>query len=110
MAVEGDRSYAALKGELLNGNKNEPLLQALAYGSLWQSNDLARVDLLYEEGGSLVRYILAGWGQRALRRFAVDVGTSDLSESPIKYAVSRDLNVSWDRFYSGWRSYVLTLP
>ncbi len=110
VAVEGDRSYAALKGELLNGNKDEPLLQALAYGSLWQSNDLARVDLLYEEGGSLVRYILAGWGQRALRRFAVDVGTSDLSESPIKYAVKRDLNVSWDRFYSGWRSYVLTLP
>jgi len=85
-------------------------LQALAYGNLWQNNDIARVDLLYEEGGSLVRYILAGWGPRALRRFAVDVGTSDLTESPIEYAVKREFHVSWERFYAGWRSYVLTLP
>jgi hypothetical protein len=38
------------------------------------------------------------------------VGTSDLTESPIKFAVKRDLHVSWERFYDGWRAYVLTLP
>jgi hypothetical protein len=110
VAVEGERSYAALKGELLSGNKDVPLMQAMAYASLWQSNDIGRVDLLYEEGGSLVRYILAGWGRGALRRFALDVGTSDLTESPIRYAVQRDLHVSWGRFYAGWRDYVLALP
>jgi hypothetical protein len=110
VAVEGDRSYAALKDELLRGNREVPLMEAMAYASLWQSNDIARVDLLYEEGGSLVRYILAGWGRRALQRFALDVGTSDLTESPIRYAVRRNLGVSWGRFYAGWRTYALALP
>jgi hypothetical protein len=110
VAVESDRSFAALKGELLNGGGEVRLLDAMATADLWQSNDLTQVDLLYEEGGSLVRYILDGWGARTLRRFAIDVGKTDLTAGPIKAVVRRDLGRSWASFQAGWRSYALTLP
>ena len=70
---------------------------------------MARVTLAYLEGGALVKYILAGWGKAAVKRFCVDVADSSLTRAAIKQVVRRDLHVSWGRFYSGWKSYVMTL-
>ena len=39
---------------------------------------MARVTLAYLEGGALVKYVLARWGQATLKRFCVDVADGSL--------------------------------
>ena len=109
-AVEGDRSYAPLRAELAAGNRSMPLLATFARSDLWAGGSMSRVTLAYLEGGALVKYVLAGWGQAALRRFSVDVAQSSLTGPAVKQVVRRDLHESWGRFYTGWKAYVMTLP
>ena len=71
---------------------------------------MSRVTLAYLEGGALVKYVLAGWGQAALRRFCVDVAESTLTGPAVRQVVRRDLHEPWSRFYTGWKAYVMTLP
>jgi hypothetical protein len=109
-AVEGDRSYAPLRAEVTHGNRSMPLLATFARTDLWASGRMSRITLAYLEGGALVKYVLAGWGQTALRRFSVDVAQSALTGPAVKQVVRRDLHESWGRFYTGWKAYVMTLP
>jgi hypothetical protein len=110
VVVAQDRRYRLLKRELATGNRVAPLLQAIAYTDLWGGHTTEQIELLYEEGGSVVSYIVDTWGAGTLRRFLVDLGTTNLTETPIKLAVRRDLGVSWAQFVAGWRAYVPTLP
>ena len=109
-AVEGDRSYYPLRVEVAAGNRSMPLLATFADPNLWTGVRMARVTLAYLEGGSLVKYVLARWGQTTLKRFFVDVANGSLSGSAVKQTVRADLGVSWGGFYSGWKAYVMTLP
>jgi hypothetical protein len=110
VAVEGGRSYAALRRELASGNKSMPLLEEFAVGDLFMSGGPARVRLAYLESGAVVGYIVAHWGPVPLRRFVVEVADSSLSPHDIKEAVRRRLGESWTRFYAGLVQYVYTLP
>lgn len=109
-AVEGDRSYEPLRAEVAHGNRSMPLLATFARSDLWAGARMPRVTLAYLEGGALVRYVLAGWGQATLRRFAVDIAQSALTGPAVKQVVRSDLHESWSRFYTGWKAYVMTLP
>ena len=108
-AVEGARSYLPLRAEVAAGNRSMPLLSAFARPDLWAGVRMARVTLAYLEGGALIKYILADWGRATVKRFCVDVADSSLRGPAVKAVVSRDLHVSWGRFYRGWKSYVMTL-
>jgi hypothetical protein len=108
-AVEGARSYLPLRAEVAAGNRSMPLLTTLAQPDLWTGVRMSRVTLAYLEGGALVKYILADWGQAAVRRVCIDIADSSLTGAAIKQVVRRDLHVSWGRFYRGWKSYVMTL-
>jgi hypothetical protein len=109
-AVEGARSYSPLRAEVAAGNKSMPLLATFAKPDLWNGVRMARVTLAYLEGGALVKYLLADWGQATVKRFCVNIADSSLTGAAIKQVVRRDLHVSWDRFYGGWKTYVMTLP
>ena len=108
-AVEGDRSYEPLRVEVAHGNRTMPLLKAFARSDLWAGGSMSRVTLAYLEGGALVKYVLARWGQAALRRFSVDVADSALTGAAVARVVRGDLHESWGSFYAGWKSYVMTL-
>lgn len=110
VAVEGGRSYAPLRTELAHGNKTVPLLDAFGYGDLWAGMGTARVHLAYLEGGSVVKYILRGWGPAKLRAWAVRVADTNLTGEAVRGATQQVLGVSWARFASGWRAFVATLP
>ena len=62
-AVEGARSYYPLRVEVAAGNRSMPLLAAFANPNLWTGVRMARVTLAYLEGGALVKYVLARWGE-----------------------------------------------
>ena len=109
-AVEGDRSYLPLHVEVAAGDHSMPLITSFARTDLWNGEAMARVTLAYLEGGALVKYILADWGKAEVRRFCVDIANSALTGPAIKQVVRDDLHVSWATFYSGWKSYVMTLP
>ncbi len=110
VAVEGGRSYEALRRELATGNRGLPLATALSTGSLWMGSDIERVRLGYAMGGSIVLYVLDGWGLRTLREFLRGVADSDLSRRGIDAAMRASLGVGWDRFVAGWTGFVQTLP
>jgi hypothetical protein len=110
VAVEGGRSYAALRRELASGNKSMPLLEEFAVGDLYMSGGSARVQLAYLESGAVVGYIVAHWGPAPLKRFVLQVADSSLSPQAIKEVVRRLLGESWTRFYAGLVQYVYTLP
>jgi len=57
-----------------------------------------------------VLYVLDRWGLAKLRPFVTAVADSDLSEEGIDKATRETLDVSWDKFYAGWKDYVLSLP
>ncbi len=84
-AVEGDRSYAAAARR---GGRAATAAcrcsRAFAKPDLWTGVRMARVTLAYLEGGALVKYVLAGWGQAALRRFCIDIADSSLTGAAIK--------------------------
>ena len=109
-AVEGARSYYPLRVEVAAGNRSMPLLAAFANPNLWTGVRMARVTLAYLEGGALVKYVLARWGETTLKRFCIDVAGGSLSGAAVKQTVRSDLGVSWGSFYSGWKAYVMTLP
>ena len=108
-AVEGDRSYWPLHVEVAAGNRTMPLLATFARPDLWTGVRMARVTLAYLEGGALVKYILAHWGEATLKRFSVDVAGGTLAPPAIKQTVRADLGVSWSSFYAGWKAFVMTL-
>jgi len=110
VAVEGGRSYTALRRELASGNKSMPLLDEFAVGDLFMNGGPARVRLAYLEGGAVVGYIVSHWGPASLRRFVLQVADSSLSPRDIKEAVRRLLGESWTRFYAGLVQYVYALP
>jgi hypothetical protein len=110
VAVEGGRSYSALRRELASGNKSMPLLQAFATGDLWMNGSSARIQLAYLESGAVVGYILQHWGPAPLKRFVLQVADSSLSPQAIKEIVRRLLGESWTKFYGGLVQYVYTLP
>jgi hypothetical protein len=110
VAVEGGRSYAALRRELAGGNKSMPLLDEFAVGDLFMSGGPARVRLAYLESGAVVGYILQHWGPAAVKRFVLHVADSSLSPQAVKDAVRRLFGESWARFYAGLVQYVYTLP
>jgi hypothetical protein len=72
--------------------------------------DIERVRLGYAMGGSIVLYVLDGWGLRTLREFLRGVADSDLSREGIDAAMRDSLGVGWDRFVAGWTDFVQTLP
>ena len=98
VAVEGGRSYAALRRELTERHKNMPLLEEFAVGDLFMSGRPARVRLAYLEAGAVVGYIRQHWGPATLRRFVVQVADPSLSPQAIKEAVRQRLGQSWPRF------------
>jgi hypothetical protein len=108
-AVEGDRSYWPLRVEVAAGNRSMPLLTTFARPDLWTGVRMARVTLAYLEGGALVDYILAHWGEATLKRFSVDIAGGTLAGPAVKQTVRADLGVSWSSFYAGWKAYVMTL-
>ena len=108
-AVEGDRSYWPLRAEVAAGNRSMPLLTTFARPDLWTGVRMARVTLAYLEGAALVKYILAHWGEAALKRFSVDIAGGTLAGPAVKQTVRADLGVSWSSFYAGWKAYVMTL-
>ncbi len=108
-AVEGARSYLPLRVEVAAGNRSMPLIMSFARPDLWTGVAMARVTLAYLEGGALVKYILADWGQAAVKRFCVDIADSSLTRAAIRQVVRRDFHMSWGRFYAGWKAYVMTL-
>ncbi len=110
VAVEGGRTYAALREELAAGNQSLPLTTALATGSLWMGSGIERVRLGYLMGGSLVLYVLDGWGVATLRDFVRAVADSDLTPEGLDAAVRDSLGLSWDQFVAGWTAFVSTLP
>lgn len=110
VAVEGGRSYAPLREELAAGNTVLPLKTAIALGSLWSGNPDDKVQLAYLEAGSVVLYVLDGWGLAGLRRWLTAVADSDLTPKGIEQAVAASLGVTWDEFVAGWTDYVETLP
>jgi hypothetical protein len=110
VAVAGDRSYGPVRQEIATGNRRLPLIDLFAFNDFWSGNSRSRTTLAYLESGAVVSYVLDRWGVRTLRRFAVDVAASDLSEKAVRKAARRDLGVSWDEFYAGWKAYVQTLP
>ncbi len=110
VAVEGGRSYEALRRELAAGNEGLPLATALSTGSLWMGSDIERVRLGYAMGGSIVLYVLDDWGLRTLRDFLRGVADTDLSREGIDAAMRDSLGVGWDRFVAGWTDFVQTLP
>ena len=57
-----------------------------------------------------MKYVLSRWSLATFKRFSRHVADSDLKEATIKRLVRRDLGVTWDEFYSGWKDYVQTLP
>ncbi len=109
-AVEGGRTYQPLRDDLASPDPELPLLTAIASGSLWSGKPIDTVRLGYLEGGSLVLYVLDGWGLADLRRFVTAASDSDLSEAGLDKAVRRSLGVGWDEFYAGWVRFVQTLP
>ncbi len=109
-AVEGGRTYQPLRDDLASADPELPLLTAIASGSLWSGKPIDIVRLGYLEGGSLVLYVLDGWGLADLRRFITAASDSDLSETGLDKAVRKSLGVGWDEFYAGWVQFVKTLP
>ena len=109
-AVEGGRTYQPLRDDLAAGESQFPLETAIAAGSLWSGNSIDKVRLGYLEGGSLVLYVLDGWGLADLRRFVTAASDSDLSREGLDEAVRTSLGVGWDEFYAGWAAFVQTLP
>jgi hypothetical protein len=110
VAVEGGRTYAALREELAAGNQSLPLTTALATGSLWMGSGIERVRLGYLMGGSIVLYVLDGWGVATLRDFVRAVADSDLTPEGLDAAVRDSLGLGWDQFVAGWTAFVYTLP
>ena len=110
VAVEGGRTYAPLREELATGNQSLPLSTALATGSLWMGSGIERVRLGYLMGGSIVLYVLDGWGLGALREFARSVADSDLTRDGLDDALRESLGLGWDQFVAGWTAFVSTLP
>lgn len=110
VAVEGGRTYDALREELASGNQTFPLTTALATASLWMGSGIERVHLGYLMGGSLVLYVLDEWGLATLRDFVRGVSDSDLTPDGLDAAVRDSLGVGWDQFIAGWKSFVWTLP
>ena len=68
VAVSGGRSYAALREELADGNGRLPLARAIALGSLWSGQPDELVQLAYLEAGSVMLYVLDGWGPDRVAR------------------------------------------
>jgi hypothetical protein len=110
VAVEGGRSYESLRRELADGNRGLPLVTALSTGNLWMGSDIERVRLGYVMGGSIVLYVLDGWGLPTLRDFLRDVADSDLTRHGVDVAMRSSLGVGWDEFVAGWTGFVQTLP
>jgi hypothetical protein len=110
VAVAGDRGYGPLRQEVATGNGTLPLIDLFAAQDFWSGKSRSRTTLAYLESGAVVRYVLDRWGRNALRRLAVDLADSDLGRAEVRKAVRRDLGVSWDEFYGGWKAYVQTLP
>ncbi len=110
VAVEGGRSYDALRAELAGGNERLPLATAIGLGSLWSGNADDKVQLAYLEAGSVVLYILDEWGLEDLKRWILGVADSDLTPDGVAATTRRTLGVTWDAFVAGWTEYVQTLP
>ncbi len=110
MAVEQGRAYAPLKAKLAAGDFSGPLLRTFAMPNFWDGAHQSKITLEYLEAGSVVGYVLSGWGKATLHRFAVDVADSTLEPAAVKSVVRKDLGVSWPAFYEGWRTYTFGLP
>lgn len=109
-AVEGGRSFQALRRDLAAHRSAFPLEVALRADSLWRGNPTAKVRLAYLEGASLVLYVKERWGLRRLKRFITAVADSDLRREGLDEASRRTLAVSWGELRSGWIAFVQTLP
>jgi hypothetical protein len=110
MAVELGRTYAPLKAKLAAGDFSGPLLRTFAMPNFWDGAHQSKITLEYLEAGSVVGYVLSGWGKATLHRFVVDVADSTLEPAAVKAVVRKDLGVSWPAFYEGWRTYTFGLP
>jgi len=110
VAVQGGRSYEALRQELAGGNERVLLETAMAVGSLWIGNSDEEVQLAYLEAGSVVLYVLDEWGLATLKSWLIAVADSDLTPAGLNAATRETLGVTWDEFVEGWTAYVQTLP
>ena len=110
MAVEGDHDNAALRQEVATGDQIWPLVGALRTDDLWKGSTSQQVNLVYVEAGSVIDYVLKRWGLARVKPFVTAVADSDLKKDGLDEATRQSLGVSWTKFYSGWRRYVLALP
>ena len=107
-AVEDRPVSPALRDEVASGDQLWPLPESFAVADVWEGADMEDVGLGYDLGASLVDYVVSRWGAGKLRPF-VAVGRRGRADrgrhGRRRWAAS--LDVTWRRFYAGWRRYVL---
>lgn len=110
VAVEGDDTCEELQGELARGHLTLPLMDALTQEDIWEGRTGREVTLAYQEGGTLVSYIVVRWGLDQLNKFAQAVADSDMTPAGIRRVCVETLGVPWRELRSGWQRFVLDQP
>jgi len=110
VAAEGTHVWWPLRSALAAGDLEPPLADAVALGDIWSGRETDDVRLLYDAAGSLVMYLLDGWGVETMRAWMQGVADSDLSEESLAAEATKHLGVDWSELRAGWRAYVEQLP
>jgi hypothetical protein len=104
VAVEGGRSYEALRQELASGNTSLPLETAFATAvSGWAARSSACASAT-SMGGSIVLYVLDGWDLATLRDFVRASPIPTSRGGSIDAAMRDSLGVGWDEFVRAGRT------
>jgi hypothetical protein len=106
-AAEGVSVAPGLREEVQTGDNLWPLPESFGVDDVWDGGDMEAVGLGYEIGRSLVDYVDTHWGARHLEGFVKAVAAAEPTEAGMDAALGESLGVSWDRFYDGWRRFVL---
>jgi hypothetical protein len=106
-AAEGIPVSAGLREEVASGDSLWPLPESFGVEDVWDGGDMDAIGLGYELGRSLVDYVDLRWGAGRLEEFVRAVAAAEPTETGMDIALGEALGVSWDRFYTGWRRFVL---
>lgn len=106
-AAEGKPMSQALRDEVASGDQLWPLPESFSVADVWEGAEMEDVGLGYDLGASLVDYVVSRWGAGKLRPFVRAVATAEPTEAGMDDALGGVLDVTWRRFYAGWRRSVL---
>jgi hypothetical protein len=106
-AAEGAPASQPLRDEVASGNQLWPLPESFSVADVWDGAEMEDVGLGYDLGASLVGYVVSRWGTGKLRQFVRAVAAAEPTEAGMDEALDGSLGVTWRRFYTGWRHYVL---